>query len=141
MINVASTRGRNHVIPEAARNYRLHMGGVDVRDMWLYQFLDEQKTVEWTKKVFLCLLGRALLNADIIYQKKCTDEQVRISVVDAQKSMCIRHVDDTFSVHEEFVDSATETTGASRSNMLQYSLIRLNLPIMHLRAQTYDGAS
>ncbi|XP_041374100.1 zinc finger MYM-type protein 1-like [Gigantopelta aegis] len=60
-----------------------------------------------------------------------------------QEAICVRYIDDAYDVHEDFIGlySVSETTGASLSNMLQDALLRLNLPITHLRAQTYDGAS
>ena len=69
MMQVESARHRQQNMPEAVRFYRLHMGGVDLGDMRLYHFLDERKTIKWTKKVLFSLLGRALLNAFIIYDK------------------------------------------------------------------------
>ena len=60
-----------------------------------------------------------------------------------QESICVRYVDANYGVHEDFVGlyNIAETTGASLSNMIQDALLRLNLPITDLRAQTYDGAS
>ncbi|XP_041369574.1 zinc finger MYM-type protein 1-like [Gigantopelta aegis] len=60
-----------------------------------------------------------------------------------QEAICVRYIDDAYDVHEDFIGlySVSEMTGASLSNMLQDALLRLNLPITHLRAQTYDGAS
>ena len=60
-----------------------------------------------------------------------------------QESVCVRYVDDSFVVQEEMLGlyQVSSTTGESLSKMLQDALIRLQLPIEHLRAQTYDGAS
>ncbi|XP_041361969.1 zinc finger MYM-type protein 1-like [Gigantopelta aegis] len=60
-----------------------------------------------------------------------------------QEAICVRYIDDAYDVHEDFIGlySVSEMTGASLSNMLQDALLRLDLPITHLRAQTYDGAS
>ena len=60
-----------------------------------------------------------------------------------QESICVRYVDANYGVHEDFVGlyNIAETTDASLSNMIQDALLRLNLPITDLRAQTYDGAS
>ena len=60
-----------------------------------------------------------------------------------QESICVRYVDANYGVHEDFVGlyNIAETTGASLSNMTQDALLRLNLPITDLRAQTYDDAS
>ena len=59
-----------------------------------------------------------------------------------QEAICVRYVD-AYNVHEDFLGlySVSETTGASLSNMLQDALLRLNLPMTHMRAQTYDGVS
>ena len=57
MMEMTSARGRNHNVPEAVRHYRLHMGGVDMSDMQLYHFLDERKTIKWTKKCSSALLA------------------------------------------------------------------------------------
>ena len=58
-----------------------------------------------------------------------------------QEAICVRYIDDAYNVHEDFLGlySVSETTGASLSNMLQDALLRLNLPMTHLRAQTYVG--
>ena len=60
-----------------------------------------------------------------------------------QEAICVQYVDDAYNVYEDFLGlySVSETTCASLSNMLQDALLRLNLPMTHLRAQTYDGAS
>ena len=60
-----------------------------------------------------------------------------------QESVCIRHVTDSFCVQEDFIGlyQVPSTTGTSLSKMLQDVLIRCQLPIENLRAQTYDGAS
>ena len=53
MVNYRSKRNREHVIPSCVRSYNLNMGGVDLADMRIYQFLDERRTVQWNK-VFFC---------------------------------------------------------------------------------------
>ena len=60
-----------------------------------------------------------------------------------QESICIRHVDMDLTVHETFVGlyQITSTTGKCIANMVHDDLIRLQLPIENLRAQTYDGAA
>ena len=73
MVNYRSKRNREHVIPSCVRSYNLNMGGVDLADMRIYQFLDERRTVRWNKKVFFAILGRCLLNAFIIYQQNTSD--------------------------------------------------------------------
>ncbi|XP_068213662.1 zinc finger MYM-type protein 1-like [Palaemon carinicauda] len=60
-----------------------------------------------------------------------------------QEAVCVRYVDDKLNVHEELLGlyQVSATTGVFLSKMLQDTLISLQLPIQHLRAQTYDGAS
>jgi len=60
-----------------------------------------------------------------------------------QESVCIHHVMDSFSVQEDFIGlyQVPSTTGVSLSRMSQDVLIRCQLLIENLRAQTYDGAS
>ena len=57
-----------------------------------------------------------------------------------QESVCIRHVMDSFSV-QDGLHQVPSMTGVSLSRMLQDVLIRCQLPIGNIRAQTYDGAS
>ena len=60
-----------------------------------------------------------------------------------QESVCVRYVTDSFDVQEDLIGlyQVSSTTGVSLCKMLQDVLIRCQLPIEHLRAQTYDGAS
>ncbi|XP_041351026.1 zinc finger MYM-type protein 1-like [Gigantopelta aegis] len=60
-----------------------------------------------------------------------------------QESICVRYVTDNFDVREDFLGlyNISSTTGQSISRMLVDALIRLQLPIEQLRAQTYDGAT
>lgn len=60
-----------------------------------------------------------------------------------QEAVCVRYVDNTFSVHEELLGlyNVSSTTGMFLSKMLQNTLRALQLPIQNLRAQTYDGAT
>jgi len=53
-----------------------------------------------------------------------------------QESICVCYVNKDFEV----IEVAT-TTGVAIAAMLQDALIRLQLSIQNLRAQTYDGAS
>ena len=50
-------------------------------------------------------------------------------------------ITESMKTSSDFNYNIAETTGASLSNMIQDALLRLNLPITDLRAQTYDGAS
>lgn len=60
-----------------------------------------------------------------------------------QECLCIRYIDGNFDVCEDFIGlyEVSETTGKGISSMVFDSLVRLQLPIEHLRAQTYDGAA
>ncbi|XP_077868257.1 zinc finger MYM-type protein 1-like [Saccoglossus kowalevskii] len=60
-----------------------------------------------------------------------------------QEAICIRYVDVNLNVREEFIGlyRMSSTTGLSLCKMLKDVLIRFQLPIENLRAQTYDGAS
>ena len=68
MITYNSKRNREHQCPEIVCNYNLHMGGVNLSDMRCYMFLDEHRTIRWSKKGFFILLGRVLLHSFILYQ-------------------------------------------------------------------------
>lgn len=60
-----------------------------------------------------------------------------------QESICIRYVDEHLNSHETFFGlySVESTSGESISTVIFDVLIRLNLPLDNLRAQTYDGAA
>jgi hypothetical protein len=60
-----------------------------------------------------------------------------------QLSICIRYVTDDFEVIEDFLRlyALPSSTGETISKAIQDALIRLQLDIKNLRAQTYDGAS
>ena len=57
--------------------------------------------------------------------------------------MCLRYVDTDLLVHEDFMGlyEATSTTGENIARVILDILFRLNLPILGLRGQAYDGAS
>lgn len=59
------------------------------------------------------------------------------------ESVCLRYVTNTFEVREDFIwlYDVSSTTGQAMSKTIVDVLIRLQLPLEHLRAQTYDGAS
>ena len=67
MATYKSKRNREHQCPEIVRDYKLHMG-VTLSDMRCYMFLDEHRTIRWSKKVFFTLLSRVLLHSFILYQ-------------------------------------------------------------------------
>lgn len=61
-----------------------------------------------------------------------------------QESICIRFVDQaTLEPVEVFIGlySMNSTTGEAIANMVEDVLLRLNLRILNLRGQTYDGAA
>ena len=60
-----------------------------------------------------------------------------------QEPICTRYVDTDLNVHETFIEryNIPYTTGDTISNMVFDVLMRLNLPLSGLRAQTYDGAA
>ena len=60
-----------------------------------------------------------------------------------QESICIRWVDDDIEPHEDFVGfyAVNATTGVELAKCVKDCLIRYQLPLESLRAQTYDGAS
>lgn len=59
-----------------------------------------------------------------------------------QESICVRYVTEDLEVKEDFLGlyQVATTSGIAIASMLQDALTRLQLPIQHLRAQTYDGA-
>lgn len=59
--------------PKIVILYNKTMGGVDMSDARLYAYLSERRTMKWTKKVVFALIGRALLNAYIIYNENTSD--------------------------------------------------------------------
>ncbi|KAK3774701.1 hypothetical protein RRG08_051243 [Elysia crispata] len=66
---VVNRRGQNTRKPSIVQVYNKAMGGVDLSDAKLYTYLAERRTLKWTKKVFISLIGRALLNSYILYSK------------------------------------------------------------------------
>ena len=60
-----------------------------------------------------------------------------------QESICIRHVMDDFTIREDFVGvyKMEGTTGKELQSMIKDVLLRLQLPMENIRAQTYDGAA
>ena len=60
-----------------------------------------------------------------------------------QVSICIRHVNENFQIHEDFIGLyATACTDAEAlSKIIKDALLRMNLSLQNLRGQCYDGAS
>lgn len=59
-----------------------------------------------------------------------------------QEAICIRYITSNFQICEDFIGlyNQGDTTGAGLAKMLQDVLLRVQLPVANLRAQTYDGA-
>ena len=53
------------------------MKGVDRADQYLSYYSVLRKTVKWLKKVVLCLLNCALINAFFVYRALNTNKQVK----------------------------------------------------------------
>ena len=70
------------------------------------------------------------------------DETTDISN-DEQVVLCLRWVDDTFDVHEEFVGLYKVESISSNSlvAVIKDMLLRLNLTLTKVRGQCYDGAA
>jgi hypothetical protein len=60
-----------------------------------------------------------------------------------QESICIRYVDSNLQPREEFIGlyEAPDSSGKTIATCILDVFTRLQLPIAHLRGQTYDGAS
>ena len=60
-----------------------------------------------------------------------------------QVSICVRYVDDQFTIHERFVGlySTEATTSQALTNIIKDAMIRMNLSLDDLRGQCYDGAA
>ena len=65
--HVRNARGRDIVRPAVINRYNKCMGGVDCSDAMLYAYLAERRTMKWTHKLVFALIGRAALNAYILY--------------------------------------------------------------------------
>jgi len=70
------------------------------------------------------------------------DETTDISTTE-QVSICIRHVDDSINIYEDFlgVYATTKTDAGTLVTIIKDVLLRLNIPLSNMRAQCYDGAS
>jgi len=76
MQTVINRRGQEVEKPNVVVTYNRTMGGVDLMDSQLYMYLAERRSLKWTTKVGLNLIGRAFLNAFILYEKN-SRSQVR----------------------------------------------------------------
>jgi hypothetical protein len=82
-------RGEEVQKPKVVLKYNHTMGGVDLMDSKLYMYLGERRSIKWTTKLFFNILGRAFLNAFILYEqnasarKKLSRHNFLVSVVEA----------------------------------------------------------
>jgi hypothetical protein len=97
----------------------------------------------------LQLISHDILRAII---KKVKDESKQFAIIvdgtqdisgKEQESICLRHIDSDLNVLESFIGlyKLSDTTGATVARAVQDVLRRFDLPIAHLRGQTYDGAA
>lgn len=67
--------------PEVIRKYNDNMGGVDVSDQMLYQYLDERRTLKFWKKVIFNIFGRMVLNSYILYKTNTSKPLTRLDFI------------------------------------------------------------
>lgn len=126
----------------------LHLRCEDDKNLekWLSR---KQSFVSWDiQNEILQIMSHKILRS-IIREINCTKHYALI--IDGtqdvegkeQESICIRYVTDTLDIREDCMGlyEVSSTTGEALSRMIQDALIRFQLPIENLRAQTYDGAS
>ena len=76
-------------LPSIVADYNNVMGGVDLKDTQLYTYLSERRTMKWTAKAALSLIGTAILNSYLLYKKNTssahpmTRYKFMISVIEA----------------------------------------------------------
>lgn len=77
LLSTEATAGSSHVTnrrgqvlrkPKTVLQYNKTMGGVDLADQQLYMYLAERRTLKWTTKVAISLIGRAMVNAYLLYK-------------------------------------------------------------------------
>ena len=67
--DVTTKKNKTARKPKVVATCNKVMGGVDLKDAKLYTYLSERKTIKWTTKAFLSLLGTAVLNSYSLYAK------------------------------------------------------------------------
>lgn len=67
--------------PTVIRQYNDNMGGVDVSDQMLYQYLDERRTLKLWKKITFNIFGRVILNSYILYKLNSTRPLSRLDYI------------------------------------------------------------
>ena len=90
--NTTNSKGKSKTLPRAIVHYNRAMRGIDLSEACLYCYLSERRSLKWTTKVAYSLIGRAILNAFIIYNQNTADmppknrHQFTVSVVEAMMS-------------------------------------------------------
>ena len=64
--DVAHCKDVNKSVLAIADSYNKHMGGIYKSNQILYAYLDERKSLKWTKKVIFDLLMRLVMNSYIL---------------------------------------------------------------------------
>ena len=72
---ITNSKGKERLLPKIVIAYNKSMGGVDMADSRLYTYLCERRTMKWTNKVLFALIGRAVLNAYVIYKENTNHAQ------------------------------------------------------------------
>ena len=65
--------------PKAIELYNRHMGGVDLADQRLWNYMSVHRTVKWWKKVFVYLLEVCFVNSAIIWQTLHQEKRFRLN--------------------------------------------------------------
>ena len=66
--DVAHCKDDSKSVPAIADSYNKRIGGIDKSDQILYAYLDERKSLQWTKRVIFNLLMRLFMNSYILYR-------------------------------------------------------------------------
>ena len=64
--------------PVVAKEYKMHMGGVDWADMFSAVNYRNRKSIKWWHRIFFGLLDRALANSFVTYRKMTEDDVISI---------------------------------------------------------------
>ena len=85
--DVAHCKDDSKSVPAIADSYNKHMGGIDKSDQILYAYLDERKSLQWTKKVTSNLLVPLVINSYILYklntQKAPNQQDYLIQIIES----------------------------------------------------------
>lgn len=121
---------------------------------------DDKKLSEWlarktnytSSEIINEILGLMANDIVRIIASQITEESTHFGIVcdgtrdisgNEQESICFRYITKNLEIREDVVGlyHVKDTSGASLAKMLEDVLVRLQLPLTNLRAQTYDGAS